>query len=692
MSPAISFVLRFAAPAAALHFLASCGSAGADGNAVPDSGTPPGKADRIGRDGQIEPKNLAAGDMVVYEVQARSANACSPATGGEACAARIAPHFDYFGPGCDALDELAAIRKGTLDDLLADAGEPHRTGGITLRYVDEVVGANTVWLMPTFPHNFRYDLPDACDDLGSPYAVRDYLHVRGSLSDRCVVAGRDEWSDEPCWGDDALDRLIAAAHARGMKVMLDLAFNHFGHEYLFYDLAGVVPVRDRLAEGPADDMWDFDATFEEALVRPEVLDDPAELPPEAPRTLEAICGAPVKKGPDAVRRWLMWREAFDHERAAMDCGRPATLEQQVPGFYLARDAWSPSRQVGDNYTNDWRDVKFLFHNARDSAHAWEFARTREYVFRVVDWWLSRGVDAFRMDHANGLTENEWRYVIRKARYYQQKRGMPPPVFLSESFHDIEQLNRVFDALTEGYHHDICNGRRNARDLESKLFEGRTAYLHDLSFVLLNLETHDEGRLLKPYTGFDIWRGATFYSIAAASRGMLMLQVGQEWGEPWDLGFRRSDYLRGRFPAEPNWDGRGDKLTDLYRAIHRARLAPENAALRWGKYYFPRTDKGEVKEQLFAMVKHMEDCSNTVFAFARLWTDDVEATYAVGPDLAGRICLSDGARYRLVDVLTGRDVWAAAHPDGRTGAHLREFGIYVRLDLGTPFQWLRLERI
>ncbi|MFW6369456.1 MAG: hypothetical protein ACOC0J_02620, partial [Myxococcota bacterium] len=114
----------------------------------------------------------------------------------------------------------------------------------------------------------------------------------------------------------------------------------------------------------------------------------------------------------------------------------------------------------------------------------------------------------------------------KARHYQELRGMPEPVFLAESFHDIPELNRVFDVLTEGYHHDICHGTRDASYIEEKLFENRTDYLKDLSYVLLTLETHDEGRLLAPETGFDIHRGLTFYAIAAASRGALMLQVGR----------------------------------------------------------------------------------------------------------------------------------------------------------------------
>ena len=669
--------------------LVACSGGRGEGGAGTDGPPDPGKADWTGG-GEVEPLNEVAGDMVIYELQVRSANACSPDSGGQSCADELAPRFEYFGTGCDELAELQGIRKSTLDDLLASHGTPSRTNGITLQYIDEVVGANTIWMMPFFPHNYRYDLPHHCDDLGSPYAVRDYYHARGTLSDACIEEGRDEWSEEPCWGNDALDAVIAEAHARDMRVMVDLAFNHLGHEYLYYDYAGARPVREALEAG--DDLWDFPGTEDEALIWPEILDTPDELPGAAIDVLAELCGDDVAIDQAAVRRYLMWREAFDGERATMDCAAPATLENQVPGFFLGADAANPSTGVGDNFTNDWVDVKFLFNGEGNVLHGWEFARTRELAFRVVNYYLSRGVDAFRLDHANGLTENEWRYIFRKARYYQALRGMPNPVFMSESFHDIAEMNRVFDILTEGYHHDITHGKRDAAYLEDKLFEQRESFLGPLSFVLLNLETHDEGRLLQASTGFDIWRGATFYALAAASRGALMLQGGQEYGEPWDLGFRRSDYLRGRFEGEDNWDPRGDELTALYRAIHQARLAPENAALRKGNRYFLRTDGGKRKSQLFAMAKYMPDCSNTIFTFHRLWVDDIETTYAVPPDLAAAICLDDGSDYRLVDVFTGQDVWAFEHPAGRTGAHLREFGIYVHLDLGTSFQWLRLEQI
>jgi glycosidase len=59
------------------------------------------------------------------------------------------------------------------------------------------LGVNTLWLMPVFPtHN-------------SPYAVDDYAAVNREFGDLA-----------------AFDRLVAAAHRRGLRVMLDWVANH----------------------------------------------------------------------------------------------------------------------------------------------------------------------------------------------------------------------------------------------------------------------------------------------------------------------------------------------------------------------------------------------------------------------------------------------------------------------------------
>lgn len=639
--------------------------------------------------------NRAAGDLSLYEVQVRTANACHPEVGSPtqraACATKVSPELAYRAEGetCEDIARLQQIRLGTLDDLLEPTTEFRE--GITLAYVDERVGANTLWLMPLFPNNDRWDLPHRCDNLGSPYAVRDYLHARGSLSRACIRAGRDEEALTPCWGNEALQAVIDAAHARGMRVLLDVALNHFGHNYRLYDLARFTPIRARTAAGEdLRRLWDFEGTFEPGLVAAAALDTPARLQAaaQADPALAEDLGALQRRcatlsGDRLVRAVALWRLAFDWERERFSCAAE-TLEEALPGFYLGADRRSPSSGLGDNYTNDWRDVKFLFHHEDDEAHRWEFVRTRELMFRILNYWVARGVDGFRLDHAtdpdSGLGANEWKYVTSKVDYYAWRRGQARPVFLAEEFHAQQDMNAVADILIEGYVRDM-NGRwgrpKTATWVErvvdnTRRFDGRT-------FVLTALETHDERRLVDG-TGFNAWTGAGFWGIGAAQWSTPMLLMGQELGEDRGLAFRRSDFLRSRFAPRPD----ADALRDYYRQMLLLRADDANRALRSTAYTFLRTRAtGDPDERIFAQVRWSWDGS-AVFVMHNLWEQRVRQSYYLEPWLVEALDLTPDGSYRLVDLFSGQQQGLC-----RTGAELA-WALDVTLGAYTRAQWLRLE--
>ena len=684
---------------ALLLFLTACGGdPGADEGAAEvvfeGYGAAEGKADCSGC------PNYAAGAKVLYEVQVRAANACDPEVGSDrqkaACRAKVAPAIAYRAEGmsCGQIDELHRIRLGTLDDMLEDTADYRE--GITLRYVQERVGANVLWLMPLFPNNDTWAIPDACDDIGSPYAVRDYVHARGSLSRSCIAEGRDEHSAEPCWGNAELKRLIDDAHSRGIDVWLDVAFNHFGHNYTLYDYEGFWPIRERLGEAGQDPggLWDFDATYEENLLHPSLLDSAGRLEElaegdgwyaERLDALKARC--PDLAGDALVRAFSAWRLAFDHERKAFSCDG-LFLEQAAPGFYLGRDSWSPAKQAGDNFTNNWVDVKFLYHQETNSEHTWEFVRTREYLFRVMNYWVAQGVDGFRLDHtteyANGLNPNVWRYVTWKANYYAAKRGQKRPVYLAEEFGDQMGMKDVVDLMTEGYVGDMCgrNGKiKDTHHVENVIrnmgrFDGK-------SYVMTALETHDEHRLTHD-TGFNVWTGAGFWGVGATTWSVPMIVMGQEFGAEWGLAFRKSDFLRARFEYSDHYRPDGDKLVDLYHRMITARLDPANRALVASPYAFLRTKSGSgVDGRLFVQAKWSGD-GNVVFTAHNLWEVDAANSYYISPGLARALWIEDGRRYRLVDAISGRQLG-----DCHTGAELK-WTFHVEMDAGTRMQWMRLE--
>ena len=69
----------------------------------------------------------------------------------------------------------------------------------------QALGVDVVWLMPIHPRGEKMRLGPC----GSPYSVRDFRAIN------------------PAYGDfDDFARLVDAIHARGMKVMLDIVYNH----------------------------------------------------------------------------------------------------------------------------------------------------------------------------------------------------------------------------------------------------------------------------------------------------------------------------------------------------------------------------------------------------------------------------------------------------------------------------------
>jgi hypothetical protein len=203
------------------------------------------------------------------------------------------------------------------------------------------------------------------------------------------------------------------------------------------------------------------------------------------------------------------------------------------------------------------------------------------------------------------------------------------------------------------------------------------------YTMTALETHDEKRLLDD-TGFNIWTGAGFWGIGATTRSTPMILMGQEFGESWGLGFRRSDFLRARFEGTGNYNPQGDALAGFYQKMASARTRFENRALLAPKYSYLRSKwDGQADQRIFAQVKWSDD-HNVVFAFHNLWEQNVEQAFFINPGLAGALNIQDGNWYRLVDVMGGQQMAPC-----KSGADLK-WELYVKMDAGTRAQWLRLE--
>ncbi len=75
------------------------------------------------------------------------------------------------------------------------------------------LGANTIWLSPVFVSDSHHG-----------YDVTDYVHVEPRLG-----------------GDEALHHVVTEAHARGMRVILDIALNHISNRHPYFEDARTNP-------------------------------------------------------------------------------------------------------------------------------------------------------------------------------------------------------------------------------------------------------------------------------------------------------------------------------------------------------------------------------------------------------------------------------------------------------------------
>ncbi len=202
------------------------------------------------------------------------------------------------------------------------------TGGFAgvTRGLDRIqaAGANTIWLMPIFPVGVK----NRKDPLGSPYSVADYRAVNPAFGTA------DEFRD-----------LVRAAHARGLKVILDWVPNHTSWdavwvrehpEYYLRDSAGKMTV-PRDEKGKLTDWTDV-----------------AQLDYDNPGLRHAMI--------DAMRYWLdefgidgfrcdvagfvpdrFWREAIPALRRSVD----------RPILFLAEWGDLKMHQVGFDLTYGW---------------------------------------------------------------------------------------------------------------------------------------------------------------------------------------------------------------------------------------------------------------------------------------------------------------------------------------------------
>ncbi len=177
-------------------------------------------------------------------------------------------------------------------------------GGVRgkLDYLAEL-GVDAIWLSPVYPspqHDNGYDIRD----------YQDIDPVFGSLAE--------------------FDLLLAEAHERGIKIVMDLVVNHTSDEHPWF-------VESRSS-----------------------IDNPK-------------------------RDWYWWRKPG-----------AAGAEPNGWGSAFSGPAWTLDETTGEYYLH-------LFATQQPDLN-WENPEVRQAVYTMMNWWLDRGVDGFRMDVINFIAK------------------------------------------------------------------------------------------------------------------------------------------------------------------------------------------------------------------------------------------------------------------------------------------------
>ncbi len=215
----------------------------------------------------------------------------------------------YADSNGDGIGDLAGIR-GKLDYL-------------------QRLGVDVLWLSPV------YRSPQA--DNG--YDISDYRDI------------------DPLFGSlEEFDLLLAEAHARGIKIVMDLVVNHTSDEHAWF------------AESRSS------------------LDNPK-------------------------RDWYVWRDGMD--------GREPNLWRS----FFGGPAWQLDTATGQHYLH-------LFAVKQPDLN-WENPEVRAAVYAMMNWWLDRGVDGFRMDVINHI-----------AKVQSDLIGGGAGFVMGEQVHDyLQEMNR-----------------------------------------------------------------------------------------------------------------------------------------------------------------------------------------------------------------------------------------------------------
>jgi len=549
-----------------------------------DYGTPNANADRYNLRNRLVFRVMdpAVEALLVREVPIDKANARSDST-------EISTIDDMLqqGPGWYSLDRLAGD------------------------------GIGYVWLQVPYRLDL-WDGLDAVDDAGSDYASTDWFSIDPELSEAARAVPAWDLDRQRALANDAMRLLIDRAHGLGMKVMLEIAPNHVGHNFIF---------RDSFGAGGGLDVRRRD--YSQVAVDAHQLD-------QVRQRLTSGMDEPIKE----YAEWML---------PQMYAGRYPDGRYNPFGAASVYETYSP------DWYGTWLDVKHLNHGGHPGEHIW-YPRTQQnervlaYIGRAMAWAATElGADGFRIDHALGMPfaffEQTLPWVEMKVR---ERRGPDAYLLVVPEDHDRKDYTaRVSDVIQSKGYEQLLDAFTHQN------LEGVWSYYDNpyLAEEFTGTGNHDEVRGAEFFAGDLLAYGNAVITMHLMGGPMTML-AGDEFAEGQKLRFKARGGVptlwqlrQGTLPTAnlqlAYWVGRGGTLRTTHPALRgtvRERLSWRNSTAPGRLLAFARAgqDPAAVPLLCFSNLDRQSWATGTADLgdHARAWLDREPGAYVQIRDLLG----------------------------------------------------------
>ena len=421
------------------------------------------------------------------------------------------------------------------------------------------LGITHVWLTGVIRHSSMTSYPElgiksthpqiTKGKAGSPYSIMDYYDIDPDLA----VNPQNRMEE--------FEETVARIHEKGMKVIMDFIPNHLAREYKSLnkpcDVEEFGEYDNKNVSFAKDNNFYYCPGLE--LVVPSqqtISSNPQILIPSYPQF------------------------------------------QEMPAKASGNDVFSPVPSV-----NDWYDTVKLNYGVDYqngcSKHFDTIPNTWYKMLSIMQYWCEKGVDGFRVDMAEMVPVEFWRWAINELRENHDA------IMIAEIYQPHlykEYVDAGFDYLYDkvGLYNTLENIYRYGQraDTITNVWNG----LQGLGDVMLRfMENHDEVRLASKCFVGDAFKALPAVAMAALmNRGPFMIYNGQESGEDAEgaVGFSGDDGRTSIFdyavmPKHQKWMANGNfdgsdfsdeqrELYGFYKKLLNFRLSSD--AINKGAFY------------------------------------------------------------------------------------------------------------